>query len=143
MKGSWILIWIFIIAGISLALFQVEQKVQQREEELAQLNQQILKDQEALHVLKAEWSYLNQPSRLEGLNDKFLSLAPVTGWQIAKIGDLPFRSPAEAVQDNLKHIFAEVLDTSGLTGSLNLSTNAMPMPAPADAPMPRKEERDV
>jgi hypothetical protein len=49
----------------------------------------------------------------------------------------------QAVQDNLKHIFAEVLDTSGLTGSLNLSTNAMPMPAPADAPMPRKEERDV
>ena len=107
MKGSWILIWIFIIAGISLALFQVEQKVQQREEELAQLNQQILKDQEALHVLKAEWSYLNQPSRLEGLNDKFLSLAPVTGWQIAKIGDLPFRSPAEAVQDNLNTASSE------------------------------------
>jgi len=107
MNGSWVLIWVFIIAGISLALFQVEQKVQQREEELAQLNQQILKNQEALHVLKAEWSYLNQPSRLEGLNDKFLSLAPVTGWQIAKISDLPFRSPAEAVPGNLNTASSE------------------------------------
>lgn len=49
----------------------------------------------------------------------------------------------QAVQDNLKHIFAEVLDASGLTGSLNLSTTTVPMPAPADAPMPRKGEKNV
>ncbi len=132
MNGSWTLIWIFIIAGISLGLFQIEQEVQQREEELALLNQQILKDQEALHVLKAEWSYLNQPSRLEELNDKFLGLAPVTGWQITHLGDLPFRSPAEAVTGNLNTASSEPAAESEVANAGELLSAP---PPPLQAPL--------
>lgn len=85
------LIWLVLASVLGFALFQVKHKVQMLEEELAQLNRTILDEQEAIHVLKAEWSYLNQPERLQALNVKYLGLAPVSAAQVAAIEDLPMR----------------------------------------------------
>ena len=46
---------------------------------------------EAVHVLKAEWSYLNQPARLEDLGRRLLNLEPVKATQTISIEDIPFR----------------------------------------------------
>ena len=52
------------LAGVAGAtLFSVSYDVSELETRLATLNRQIVDDQEATHVLRAEWSFLNQPAK--------------------------------------------------------------------------------
>lgn len=73
------------------ALFQVKHEVQQKEQRLEALNEQILRDQETIHILKAEWSYLNDPKRLARLAEQHLDLQPMETAQVSQIAYLPPR----------------------------------------------------
>ena len=85
--------WIALSAIAGVALFGVTYRVQALEEELARVNREILQERETLHVLRAEWSYLNEPGRLSALTRRYLELAPLQASQMAEIDDLPFRLP--------------------------------------------------
>ena len=81
-----------LLAGVlSLALFALKYQVQDLEDELVKLNRSIFADEEAIHVLKAEWSHLNNPRRLRSLARRHLGMKPVTPNQLATIADLPPR----------------------------------------------------
>lgn len=73
------------------ALFQVKHEVQQQERRLEALNEQILHDQEAIHILRAEWSYLNDPERLAGLAKRHLDFQPMETAQVSQVAYLPPR----------------------------------------------------
>jgi len=77
--------------GAGTALFVVKHEVQKLEEDLGRITRATLADQEAVHVLKAEWSYLNEPSRLQRLAEKHLDLKPVTGQRLVDLDTLPWR----------------------------------------------------
>lgn len=79
------LAWVILVVGLCTGLFLVKQQVRGLEAQLAQLNESILDDQEAIHVLRAEWSYLNQPSRLGDLGRRLLHLEPRDGQGITTI----------------------------------------------------------
>ena len=80
-------IWGLCILLVGFFLYQVKYKVQALEEELRTTNNQILENQDALHVLQAEWQYLNNPERLESLNKKHLKLQPLQAEQLFTIDD--------------------------------------------------------
>ncbi|MGB0571809.1 MAG: cell division protein FtsL [Alphaproteobacteria bacterium] len=84
-----------LAAAAGGALFQVAFEVSELDDELAQLNRDIRNDRDAIHVLRAEWSFLNQPERLEELTRRHLDLLPVTGGQIAGTGAVPVLPQAE------------------------------------------------
>lgn len=84
-------LWLGTAAAIGVALFYAKYRVQTLDEQLAQTNQAILADQESIHVLKAEWAYLNQPDRLERLSRRYLDLETLTRKQIGSLADLPQR----------------------------------------------------
>jgi cell division protein FtsL len=84
-----ILLLIGTIAIVGFGLFWLTYQVQDLEDELARLNRAILAGQEAIHVLEAEWSYLNRPARLEALNDRHLGLGPLSEAHIGDIAGLP------------------------------------------------------
>ncbi|EDP64767.1 Periplasmic protein TonB [alpha proteobacterium BAL199] len=92
MRRSTIL-WFLIATCLGVALFLVKHEVQRREEQLAQLHRQILSSQEAIHVLEAEWSYLNRPDRLEALVRRHLDLVPLDNQRLGSIELLPMRLP--------------------------------------------------
>jgi len=85
------LLLLALLLGLGAALFGVKHRVQRLEADLGRVNRAILADQEAIHVLKAEWAYLNRPQRLEALSRRHLELAPLTADQIVEIDDLPLR----------------------------------------------------
>ena len=70
------LFWIGLAIVAGYATIQFKYDVQALERELAQLDAKILRHQEAIHVLKAEWAYLNEPARLERLSRSYLDLSP-------------------------------------------------------------------
>lgn len=81
---------IFILLITAFCLFQIKFYVQNLRHDITELNLQIKKEQDAIYMLRAEWTYLNQPDRLKNLVNKYLSLAPVKISQIHKmINHLP------------------------------------------------------
>ncbi|MSP48909.1 MAG: hypothetical protein EXQ95_06235 [Alphaproteobacteria bacterium] len=90
------LFWLIAAILISCGLYQLKYEVQAKEERLARLNRQIQLEQEAIHVLHAEWAFLNRPDRLADLANRHLELAPVAPAQFGKVAGIPER-PLHAV----------------------------------------------
>lgn len=72
--GRMTTLFIMVAAAMGVITFSAKQKVMVLEEHLAQMNQKILTLKESRHILMAEWSYLNEPSRLQRLVEKHLSI---------------------------------------------------------------------
>jgi hypothetical protein len=87
-------IWLAVLTMIGVGLYQVELGVLAKESELKQINRQIDANREATHVLEAEWSYLNDPTRLADLARRYTDMAPGTPTQIAGFDRLMPRPPA-------------------------------------------------
>ncbi len=83
--------WLIAVTVGALALFYVSHTVERLEEGLAREQHAILQHQEAIHVLEAEWSYLNQPRRIADLAQRYLALAPLSADHVVGIKDLPQR----------------------------------------------------
>ncbi len=90
------LVWLAAIAIAAFGLYHVKYEVQRLEQDLELEHRSILKHQEALHILKAEWSYLNRPARISDLAGRHLGLAPMTAGQVVRLDDLPPRSQAQS-----------------------------------------------
>jgi cell division protein FtsL len=86
---------LFVAALMGVALYYLKYRVTELENELTRLNQEILADQQAVHVLRAEWSFLNDTSRLRTLAEEHLGMAPVTPGQFASPEEIPTRGLAE------------------------------------------------
>ncbi len=83
-----------LLALMSVALFQVKYEVRDLETELRGLDKQVFVDEEAIQVLKAEWSFLNRPDRLQVLAERYLDLEPVAALQVGALYRIPTRADA-------------------------------------------------
>ena len=81
-------LFILLAAALSLALFSLKYQVQDLEDEFVGLNRSIFAERRAMHVLEAEWSYLNDPARLGALAARYLGLRPVESEQLGTLGTL-------------------------------------------------------
>ena len=95
MSPSSTVIWVALIVAMAFGLFQLKHAVQAREDELARLNRELIASEETIHVLHAEWSYLNRPERLAALAARHLDLAPMAAGQLGAIDSLPLRAPVD------------------------------------------------
>ena len=62
---------------------------------MAATETQLRQEKKNLHVLTAEWTYLNRPERLRVLAAKYLDVKPVRGVQLADFASLPYVNAAE------------------------------------------------
>lgn len=66
---------------------------------VARINRKIDTERDAIATLKAEWSLLNQPKRLQELTERhhaYLELDPLEPTQIGSIDDIPFKPAVPA-----------------------------------------------
>ncbi|AWJ89165.1 hypothetical protein Sp245p_04880 [Azospirillum baldaniorum] len=100
MKYKSALFWGGLIAAAGFVLFETSYEVQELEEKLGSLNRKIMVEQEAIQVLKAEWSFLNDPTRLENLSREHLALQPTEARQFVAMNIVPMRpSPTVAPEE--------------------------------------------
>jgi len=94
--------WLSLIVVASYAMFHISYEVEQVETELRSLNRQTLTEQEAIHVLKAEWSHLNRPEYLRELSRDLLpNMQDPTIAQIGTLDRIPERNDDAAAQVSL------------------------------------------
>jgi hypothetical protein len=85
------IVWLVVLILLGIGLFQVKYNVQAKERELREVRRQVATNLSAIHVLDAEWSYLNDPLRLADLARRHTELAPTTPAQIGDFASLPAR----------------------------------------------------
>jgi cell division protein FtsL len=89
------------LVALACVIYQVKYQARGIDGEIKALNGQIDEERDAIAVLRAEWSLLNRPERIERLAQKHLKLAPAKPVQIVtldKVTDRDF-DPARLTQD--------------------------------------------
>lgn len=82
-----------LLVLVCFGLYNGVHRVKAQEQALGKLKVQLAQEAEAIRVLKAEWSYLNQPERLQALARRHLALAPTGASQITVLASLPLKAP--------------------------------------------------
>ena len=85
-------LWLIVMSAIGWGVYQLKYQVQGLEAQLARTNREIVAEQDAIHVLKAEWSYLNQPRQISAMAKKFLEVAPIGPRQMVTLTMIPSRA---------------------------------------------------
>ena len=121
------LLWSVLAFAVVIGLFVVKHRVQTLEDSLHALNAEIIADRDAIQVMQAEWSYLNQPARLEALSKRLLGM------------DAPVSAQTVSMQELLDQSAPEQTGKTGLT-EIAARKNPTPKPTlpqrPARAPAP-------
>jgi cell division protein FtsL len=78
---------VLLAASLGVTLFIVKYQVQDLENQLVRINREITNDHQSIHVLKAEWSHLNEPNRLRGLAERHLGLGAVETKQVGTMNE--------------------------------------------------------
>jgi len=103
--------WIALAVATAVAAFVIKYQVRELEDKLATIETELTQSQEAIHVLKAEWSYLNRPERLTELAQRYLDLVPMGPAQMTSLIDVPYRPddlPGYVLTPNLTLVTFEV-----------------------------------
>ncbi len=82
-------VWSLFALLVGSTIFVLKDEVKDQEARLRGLHQTILSQQESIHVLRAEWSYLNRPDQLAEQAGETLALVPLTAKQIRTFDTLP------------------------------------------------------
>ncbi len=90
MRRSSTVLFALLAVVMGAASIVIGTEVHDLEDRLAGIHRDIAREQEALHVLRAEWSYLNRPERLEALARRHLDLRVPEAAQTMQVSDLPF-----------------------------------------------------
>jgi cell division protein FtsL len=88
-----ILFWFSLIIVASLGLYRTSDHVAELDRQLNDINSSIDAEKQSIHVLKAEWSYLSNPSRIAAISKKHSALRPTAPQQVATIDALPDMLP--------------------------------------------------
>jgi cell division protein FtsL len=76
---------------ICFGLYRITYEAQDRAAELQRVEERIGEAHSAISVLKAEWTHLSQPARIQTLASRHLTLQPIAASQISLISNLPLR----------------------------------------------------
>ena len=92
--------WLAVIVIAAFMLYKVKYEVQTLKNQVAETSHRLEQEKQALHVVAAEWAYLNRPERLQKLAMKYLASSDVTVSQIADIEAIPFPGQSVASIDS-------------------------------------------
>jgi cell division protein FtsL len=73
------------LVALAYVIYEVKYQARGLDEEIAGLSKDIEAERDGVAVLRAEWSLLNRPERIERLAQKYLKLAPARATQLVTL----------------------------------------------------------
>ena len=86
---------ILLTGFVAVSLFAVKYRVQTINDRIISMDKEIAADREAIHVLQAEWSHLNEPDRLRNLAIRHLNLQSIDSSRIISFDKIDQTLPAK------------------------------------------------
>ena len=92
------------LVALAYVIYQAKYEARALDEQIIVLTKQIDEERDTLAVLRAEWSLLNRPERIERLAKKYLKLEPAHPQQLVILDEVtardfenpPAKTPADA-----------------------------------------------
>jgi hypothetical protein len=120
----WRLLHIVVLAGLVLAaadVYKIKYESTLEAERVAKLRTELRHEQDLIASLRAEWSKLDRPDRLQELAQRHLPLKPLDIRQYDPLDKLP-EKPSELVPpgtaDPIGAVIETLVDADTLTGSV-------------------------
>ncbi len=82
---------ILITLTASYALYRMKYEATDYSRQVIDLREEIAAERDLINVLEAEWSYLNEPQRIQRLADQYLELQTLDARQIVTFQELGSR----------------------------------------------------
>jgi len=79
------------LVALAYVIYQSKYEAHALDERIVVLNKEIETERDALAVLRAEWSLLNRPERIERLAGKYLKLTPAHPQQLVILDEVTER----------------------------------------------------
>jgi hypothetical protein len=122
------IIHLLVIGALVFAaayVYRIKMESTARTERVLRLHADVREQRDAIAALRAEWSRLDAPVRLQGLAERHLTLKPIAANQYDQLKNLPERPPSYARPGDPDPIGAmiQAIDPDLVTGSV---------PAPED-----------
>ena len=73
------------LVALAYVIYEVKYEARALDEEIVGLQKDIETERDGVAVLRAEWSLLNRPERIERLEQKYLKLAPARASQLVTL----------------------------------------------------------
>ena len=126
-----------VIAALILAaayVYRIKFDSTVQAERLARIRSQVRHERDTIAALRAQWSELDNPARIEALAKRFLPLKPIAPTQFDKLDNLPDRAPDLITPDGkdpIRAMIEKADEAQGATGSIPAAAPAEPAaPAP-------------
>lgn len=87
------IVTIVALVGSAVYAYSIKYQTSYRAEQIAKTKIEIKAEQDAIATLRAEWSFLTRPERVQQLSDRYLDLTPLTVDKIVTARSLPERAP--------------------------------------------------
>jgi hypothetical protein len=120
----WRLLHVVVLAALVLAaadVYKIKYESTLQAEKVSKLRADVRREQDAIANLRAEWSKLDRPDRLQVLAQRHLTLKPLEARQFDALDRLPAR-PIELVPpgtaDPIGAVIETMIDPDTLTGSV-------------------------
>ena len=130
------LVHILTIATLILAaafVYKIKFDSTLQAERVAKLRGEIRRERDAIALLRAEWTKLDTPSRLEDLAQRYLPLKPIASTQFDSFDHLPERPPQLPVTP--ADPIGAMIDRTETTGSVPAAaSNTVPKIIPKTVP---------
>jgi hypothetical protein len=123
------IIHLLVIATLVFAaayVYRIKMESTSRTERVLRLHAEIREQRDAIAALRAEWSKLDAPLRLQGLAERHLPLKPLAATQYDSLKNLPERPPNFARPGDPDPIggMIETIDAAADAGSVTGSVTA-------------------
>ena len=76
------------VVVLAFSIYQIKHETHERGQRVAALRLDIRKERDAIAILRAEWSHLNRPKRIERLARRHLGLRPLQARQMMTLEQL-------------------------------------------------------
>lgn len=89
------IVLVVAVVALSIGLYDIKYRAEAAEKRARQAERDIASEQEGIRVLRAEWSYLNQPERVQELAQRYTKLEALKASQIGSFSDVPMPHKAD------------------------------------------------
>lgn len=115
---------LLIAALVSAAayVYKIKFESTRQAERLAKVRMEIRQEQDAIAALRAEWSKLDNPARIQALANRHLSLKPIDPRQFDTLRNLPERPP-DVVPPNSADPIGSLLENPDV---VEITTSSIP-----------------